>query len=128
MAQLHSFEVKLRMELEDMTNPHLPLYPNPTKDCSWGCPIQAACVALDAGEDWEQILDAYTFTAQTVAEEQTKWRALLPPVESCNLQLESVQYLNLVHQLAGLEPESPPESSPESGSPTQTFLEELGMG
>lgn len=128
MAQLHSFEAKLIMELEDMTNPRLPMYPNPTKDCAWGCPLQSACVAMDAGEDWENDLNAYTFTAQTVAEEQTKWRQHLPTLESCNLPLESVQYNSLVHKLQLLELESPPESSPEStSSPTESFLLEMGM-
>lgn len=132
MTQLQSFEAKLMMELEDMTNPRLPMYPNPTKDCAWGCPLQAACVAMDDGGDWEQLLDAYTFNAQTVAEEQSKWRHHLPQLASCNLPLESVQYNNLVRQLALLVPESPPglsqeESDHQQPSPTESFLQELGM-
>lgn len=126
--QLMAFEEKLRMELEDMTNPNLPMYPNPTKDCSWSCPVQSACVDMDAGGDWEHTLDAYTFKAKTVAEEQLKWRKLLPQLEACNLPRESVQYLNLVQQLQSLVQESESESHREStSSPSQAFLEELGM-
>jgi hypothetical protein len=126
--QLKAFEVKLLMELEDMANPDLPLYPNPTKDCEWSCPLQAACVAMDRGDDWLHLLDAYTYTASTVAEEQIKWRRQLPHPDNLQLPLEAVQYNNLVQQLSLLVPESPPEySQEESASPTQAFLEELGL-
>ncbi len=126
--QLLSFEAKLLMELEDMVNPDLPLYPNPGKDCEWGCPLQAACVAMDRGDDWLSYLDAYTFTATTVAEEQIKWRRQLPHPSMLNLSSEALQYQNLLAQLRLLEPESPPELPSEStSSPTMAFLEELGM-
>jgi hypothetical protein len=127
--QLQSFEEKLFMELEDMTRPNLALYPNPSKDCEWACPLQGACVALDRKEDFDQYLDAYTYMAHTVAEEQLKWRKLLPPLEQVNLPPESLQYNSLVQQLQVLEPESAQQSSPESpmASPTESFLEELGV-
>jgi hypothetical protein len=117
------------MELEDMANPNLPLYPNPSKDCEWGCPLQAACVAMDRGDDWQDYLDQYTFTAQTVAEEQIKWRRLLPnPQVLLQLPVETLQFKNLAAQLLEYVPESPQESQPEStSSPTQEFLEELGL-
>jgi RecB family exonuclease len=46
---------KILLELEDMLNPNLPLYNNPTRDCSWQCasPFQSACVSMDDGGDWE---------------------------------------------------------------------------
>ena len=128
LRQLQSFEAKLLMEIEDMARDDLPLYPNPSKDCEWGCPLQSACVAMDRGDDWLHLLEAYTYNAKSVAEEQIKWRNLLPQPEQCNLPFEAVQYNNLVHKLQLLEQESPPESSKDStSSPSEAFLEELGM-
>ena len=130
MAQLQSFETKLMMELEDMANPDLPLYPNPTRDCEWGCPLQSACVAMDAGEDWMQYMDAYSFQATTVAEEQLKWRQFLPTYEQVNLPVGQLQYNAMMHKLQLLEQETPAAFQQESSdnlSPTESFLEELGM-
>lgn len=45
--------VKILLEMEDMLNPDLPLYPNPTRDCQFMCPFNGVCTSLDAGEDWE---------------------------------------------------------------------------
>jgi hypothetical protein len=47
---------KILLELEDMLNPDLPLYPNPTRDCSRMCSFLASCVSFDDGSDWEGIL------------------------------------------------------------------------
>lgn len=47
---------KILLELEDMLNPDLPLYPNPTRDCSRMCSFLAPCIAFDDGGDWQQIL------------------------------------------------------------------------
>lgn len=130
MNQLRAFEQKLLMELEDMTRPDLPLYPNPGKDCSWSCPLMAACIAIDSGDDWENILNAYTFFSRTVAEEQIKWRLLLPQPQQINLPLEAVQYHLLVQQLQQLEAElqqQSPQESENQESPTAQFLEELGF-
>lgn len=44
---------KILLELEDMLNPDLPLYPNPTRDCSRMCSFLTACVNMDDGSDWE---------------------------------------------------------------------------
>lgn len=73
----HSIEaegVKILLEVEDMLNPDLPLYPNPTKDCSWDCRFNTACVSLDDGSDWEHELK------QLVLEEKRErdpWRQYL---------------------------------------------------
>lgn len=50
--------VKILMEVEDMLNPDLALYPNPTRFCvnTWNpensCPFLSACRSLDDGGDW----------------------------------------------------------------------------
>lgn len=49
---------KILLELEDMLNPDLPLYPNPTRDCSRMCSFLAPCVSFDDGSDWEGNLAA----------------------------------------------------------------------
>jgi len=50
--------VKLLLEVEDMLNPDLPLYPNPTRDCSWKCPFLSACISMDDGSSFEDELQA----------------------------------------------------------------------
>lgn len=44
-------------EAKEMLNPNLPLYPNPTNDCNWDCPVFEVCMAMNGGYDWEQLLD-----------------------------------------------------------------------
>ena len=55
-SQIDAEYQKILMETGEMLNPSLPLYPNPTRDCSWDCPFNSACVGVDAGEDWTQQL------------------------------------------------------------------------
>lgn len=65
------------LELEDMLNPDLPLYPNPTRDCSRFCSFISPCVAMDAGHDWEAELEMqYTPRDQ---DPDRLWRRRLPP-------------------------------------------------
>lgn len=51
---------KILMEIEDMCNPDLPLYPNPTRDCSWDCGLQDICLMVDRDDDWEYALNELT--------------------------------------------------------------------
>lgn len=53
-----SEERKILAEVLDMLDPGLPLYPNPTRDCSWDCPFKDACLATDDGSDAEFILSS----------------------------------------------------------------------
>lgn len=66
---------KILLELEDMLNPDLPLYPNPTRDCAYSCSFHHACVALDDGSDWQHELD---LTTQKRPKEEDSWRQHLP--------------------------------------------------
>ena len=73
----HSVEaegVKILLEAEEMLNPDLPLYPNPTRDCSWDCPLLEPCISLDDGSDWEASLKGIT---QPRLEARDEWRANL---------------------------------------------------
>lgn len=40
-------------EARMMINPHLYLYPNPTRDCIWDCPMREICLAMDDGRNDE---------------------------------------------------------------------------
>jgi len=55
--QSASESVKILLECEDMLNPDLPLYPNPTRDCSWDCKFMSPCISLDDGSDFEHELE-----------------------------------------------------------------------
>lgn len=67
---------KILMELEDMLNPDLPLYPNPTRDCSRMCSFLTPCVNMDDGSDWEELLlEQYSQRDQAL---DRMWRARLP--------------------------------------------------
>ena len=45
--------VKIMAEAEEMLNPDTPLYPNPTRDCSWRCPFVSPCISFDDGSNAE---------------------------------------------------------------------------
>ena len=123
IRQLEAFEGKIKMELEEIADPNLPLYPNPTWNCDYLCPLQAACIAMDDGSDWEAILDEYsrgTTDGLTQREkEQSRWRNLLPEPQEVRLPLEGVQYQQLLSQL--------PEDTGTEMPPEQAFLEEIGL-
>ena len=69
--QQQSEGTKILMEVEDMCNPNLPLYPNPTRDCSWDCSLKDVCLMIDRDDDWAHQLNETT--AQRV-EESGEWR------------------------------------------------------
>lgn len=56
-AQAEAEGSKIMMEVVDMLNPNLALYPNPTRDCASFCPFLSPCVSLDANMDWKHELD-----------------------------------------------------------------------
>lgn len=122
-AQLESFEKKIYLELEDITNPNLPLYPNATKDCEWMCPMQAACVAMDDGSDWEKTLGDYSIMTGDVLtqreKEQLRWRDLLPEPSQVILSENQVLYREMLGNLS--------QDSTEQVSPEEAFASELGM-
>lgn len=51
--QIQAQGVKILLEMEDMLNPDLPLYPNPSRECQTFCSFMSPCVSLDDGSDWE---------------------------------------------------------------------------
>lgn len=62
------------LEAADMINPDLPLYPNPTRDCSWDCSLQDVCLMIDRDDDWGSLLEELTVQD---TEEQDGWRTNL---------------------------------------------------
>lgn len=67
---------KILLELEDMLDPDLPLYPNPTRDCSRMCSFLGACTAFDDGSDWQAILDD-RFAERDLPADRL-WRSRIP--------------------------------------------------
>jgi hypothetical protein len=51
--QIEAEGEKILMEVEDMLNPNIPLYPNPTRDCGHLCSFNIPCISMDDGGDWE---------------------------------------------------------------------------
>lgn len=76
VQQCSSEAQKILMELEDMLNPDLPLYPNPTRDCSRMCSFLTPCINMDDGSDWEALLlDLYLPRDNAL---DRMWRVRLP--------------------------------------------------
>ena len=69
---LDSVKEQILMEAREMTDVNLPIYPNPTKDCSWDCPFRTACLAKDDGSDYQSIIDSL-FTTESI-EERNSYR------------------------------------------------------
>lgn len=122
--QLLSFERRIHMELEDMSREDLPLYPNPTRDCEYLCPLQVSCIAMEDGSDWERLLDSMTMNSGDSLtqreKEQAQWRIALPEPHEVELPKEGVQYSNLLNQL-------PEQEESQQLSPEEAFREEFGM-
>lgn len=66
---------KILMELEDILNPNLQLYPNPTFMCPSTCAFYEVCVSMDDGSDWEEQLQMETIQR---AGSDESWRRGLP--------------------------------------------------
>lgn len=76
VLQCQSEAQKILMELEDMLNPDLPLYPNPTRDCSRMCSFLTPCINMDDGSDWEAlVMDGYISRDE---DPDRLWRRRLP--------------------------------------------------
>jgi len=81
--------VKIMMEIEEMLNPDLPLYPNPDRTCQFMCPFNSPCVSLDDGSDWQQELELLMAPRDT---EYDRWRKYLPTSEDMKaVELEREQ-------------------------------------
>lgn len=77
---------KILLEVEDMMNPDLPLYPNPTRNCSMMCSFLAPCVTMDDGGDWEYEIEREF--APREAQGDRFWRKKLPSIESLQAMLQ----------------------------------------
>lgn len=96
-AQCHHEYEKIRLELEDMLNPDLPLYPNPTRDCSRMCSFLTPCINMDDGSDWESLLEQ-TYLPRDLDVDRL-WRKRLPSPE----ELLAMRTQNVVPDLEGLQ-------------------------
>lgn len=51
-----SEEEHILLEVHEMLDPDVPIYPNPTRDCNWDCPFRDVSAMMDDGSDWEWML------------------------------------------------------------------------
>jgi len=91
--QLEAEAEKILLELEDMLNPELPLYPNPTRECARMCGFLPQCVAFDSGADWEGMLLGRF--GERDQDPDTFWRRRLPEPA----KLAALRKANLVPDL-----------------------------
>lgn len=74
-AQIESTGEQILMELPEMLNPHIALYKNDTKDCSYDCSFRDICLMMDDKVDWENYLETMTINR---TEDRKSWRMHLP--------------------------------------------------
>ena len=119
-TQLESEATKILLELEDMLNPELCLYPNPTRDCARYCSFISPCVGMDSGADWEDML-RQKFTERD-QNPDTLWRRRLPSPERMKALRELDMTPDLEEMQARLQ-ELPPEQqrAVESGEEDISF-------
>lgn len=79
--------LKILLEVEDMLNPNLAMYPNPTRQCPYMCSFLAPCVTMDDGGDWKYELEQEFSPRDTEAERI--WRNRLPTIDSMKQMLEA---------------------------------------
>ena len=73
--QIDIEEEKIILEVQDMLDTNLRIYPNPTRACSFECPFFSPCVTMDEGGDWESELNNI---ATKNDKEFDSWREFLP--------------------------------------------------
>lgn len=73
--QIEAEGTKILMEVADMLNPDLPLYPNPVRECGNMCPFNNACISMDDGGDWYHELQIGFMTKDNNFD---SWRKFLP--------------------------------------------------
>ena len=112
---------KILMEVEEQLREDLPLYPSPTRDCNWMCPLESACIAMDDGSDYESLLMALT---QERPEENDEWRKHLP-LTIPEIPEESLLLAPIQENLEDKQQETKVAAQQDS---TELFLESLGMG
>lgn len=88
---------KILLELEEMLNPDLPLYPNPTRECSRMCSFLGACVSFDDGGDWEGNLRT-NFALRDQAPDRM-WRRRLPDMK----KMRELRDLNMTPNLEDMQ-------------------------
>lgn len=104
--QLKSTYNHIMGEVRAMINPSLYLYPNPTRDCIWDCPLRDVCIALDCNniDEVENIL-RMNFEKRPRGEDgkEADWRSkiawpkdTLPPVEPSEFAMSSESLFDLV--------------------------------
>ena len=83
--QIQAEAIKIAQEAQEMLDPNLLLYPNPTRDCSWQCRLWTACVLQDDGGDYEHEIAMTTVSRSSTSpsetqdtQDETSWRKYLP--------------------------------------------------
>ena len=101
--QIWSVERDIMLEAADMINPKLPIYKNPTRDCSWDCSFQMMCVMKDDGSDWVSEMEMSTIDREEVGD---KWRKYLPkPQRLLTSPEQSPEDLEMAELLGELPPD-----------------------
>ncbi len=72
--QLQAEGTQVLMEMEDMLDPDLALYTNPTKDCGWDCQFNEICLQMNRDDDWSNTLRSMSISR---SEEGETWRQYL---------------------------------------------------
>lgn len=82
--QIQAEGEKILLEVSEMLNPELPLYPNPDRTCAFMCPFHGPCVSIDDGSDFQYELEIMMTERD---KEYDRWRKYLPDViESMNVK------------------------------------------
>lgn len=83
-------------EGQEMLNPDLPIYPNPTRDCSWDCPFRPVCMLEEGGFDVEPVLrEEYEVRTETAKGIERAWRSAIkyPTDSTPRMSLEDMMLM-----------------------------------
>lgn len=86
MHQVQAESLKILLEVEDMLNPTLPLYPNPTRQCPYMCSFLGPCVTMDDGGDFQHELEVEF--SERDQDPDKMWRRRLPSIEALMRMVE----------------------------------------
>lgn len=83
-------ERKIFAEIDDMVDPNLSIYPNPTSDCTWDCNYRAPCLAMDDGSDYEYMLETEYDRWEGEGYRSNEWRKRLQYPDQIEIELPGV--------------------------------------
>lgn len=55
--EINDIAKRTYLEYKEMSNPHLRMFPSPSRDCNWKCDFREVCISMNQGHDYQYLLE-----------------------------------------------------------------------